>query len=60
VASFPVVLGFSWMFDISAKGIQRTESALSGAALAKLHLMQSVGLVVSLVLAGVVSVWLWP
>jgi serine/threonine protein kinase len=60
VASFPVVLVFSWMFDISAKGIQRTESALSGAALAKLHLMQSVGLVVSLVLAGVVSVWLWP
>lgn len=60
VASFPVILVLSWMYDISAKGIQRTESEVSGAALTKFRLLKTVGLVLSLLLAGLVGWWLWP
>ena len=60
LASFPVILVLSWMFDISSKGIHRTESEVLGAAGTKLRIMQGLGLILSLVLAGVVGWWLWP
>ena len=60
LASFPVILVLSWMFDISSKGIHRTESEVSGAARTKLRIMRGLGLILSLVLAGLVSWWLWP
>ena len=60
LASFPVILVLSWMFDVSSQGIRRTESDVSGAALIKLRRMQTLGLILSLGLAGVVGWWLWP
>ena len=60
LASFPVILVLSWMFDVSSEGIRRTESDVSGAALSKLRRMQTLGLILSLGLAGVVGWWLWP
>ena len=60
LASFPVILVLSWMFDISAKGIRRTESGVSGAARAGLHLLQALGLGLSFAVAGMVGWWLWP
>ena len=60
LASFPVILVLSWMFDISSKGIQRTESDVKGAARTNLRIMQGVGLILSFVLAGLVGWWLWP
>jgi serine/threonine protein kinase len=53
----PVVLVLSWMFDISSKGIHRTESEVSGAARKKLRILQGVGLVVSLVTAALIGYW---
>jgi hypothetical protein len=52
---FPVTLVLSWMYDISSKGIERTASDVSGAARRKLRFMQVFGLILSLVLAGLVS-----
>jgi hypothetical protein len=60
LASFPVILVLSWMFDISAKGIRRTESEVSGAARTKLRLLQGFGLTLSFALAGLVLWWRWP
>ena len=60
LASFPVILVLSWMFDISAKGISRTESEVSGAARTKIRVMQALGLMLSFVLAGLVLWWRWP
>ena len=57
LGGFPVVLALSWMFDISTKGIQRTESAVSGAALTRLRVMQALGLAFSLALAGLLGWW---
>jgi serine/threonine-protein kinase len=56
----PLVLVLSWMFDISSKGIHRTESGVSGAARTKLRVLQGVGLVLSLVTAALIGYWvLW-
>ncbi len=60
LGAFPVILVLSWMYDISAKGISRTESDVSGAARTKLRVMQALGLILSFVLAGLVGWWLWP
>ena len=60
LASFPVILVLSWMFDISAKGISRTESEVSGAARTKIRVMQALGLMLSFVLAGLVLWWRCP
>jgi serine/threonine protein kinase len=60
LASFPVILVLSWMFDISSQGISRTESAVSGGARTTLRVMQASGLVLSFVLAGLVGWFLWP
>jgi serine/threonine protein kinase len=57
LGGFPVILVLSWMFDVSSKGIHRTESEVSGAARTKLRILQTVGLVFSLVLAAVVALW---
>ena len=58
LGGFPVVLVLAWMFDVSTKGIQRTESEVSGSSLTKLRILQAVGLVLALVLAGLVSWWI--
>ena len=60
LASFPVILVLSWMFDVTPEGIRRTESEVSGAARTKLRVLQSLGLILSFVLAGLVGWWLWP
>jgi serine/threonine protein kinase len=57
LGGFPVILVLSWIFDVSSKGIERTEFEVSGAARAKLRVMQAVGLIFSLVLAGLVGWW---
>jgi serine/threonine protein kinase len=57
LGGFPVILVLSWIFDVSAKGIERTEFVVSGAARTKLRLLQSLGLLFSLVLAGLVGWW---
>ena len=57
LASFPVILVLAWMFDVSSKGIHRTESEVSGAARTKLRILQALGLVLSLLLAVLVGWW---
>ena len=60
LASFPVILVLSWMFDVTPEGIRRTESEVLGAARTKLRVMQVLGLILSFILAGLVGWWLWP
>ena len=57
LGGFPVILVLAWMFDVSTKGIQRTESEVTGAAQTKLRILQALGLVLSLVMAGLVAWW---
>ena len=57
LAGFPVILVLAWMFDVSSKGIHRTESEVSGAARTKLRILQALGLLLSLVLAGLLGWW---
>jgi len=57
LGGFPVILVLSWMFDISTKGIQRTESEVSGPALTKQYILQALGLILSLTLAGFLGWW---
>ncbi len=60
LASFPVILVLSWMFDITSEGIHRTESDASGAVRTQLSLLKGLGLILSLVLAGLIGWWRWP
>ena len=60
LASFPVILVLSWMFDVTPEGIRRTESEVSGATRTRLRVMQALGLMLSFVLAGLVLWWRWP
>ncbi len=48
----------SWMFDVSSKGIHRTHSEISGSARMKLYILQALGLILSLTLAGLVGWWI--
>ena len=57
LGGFPVTLTPSWMFDVSSRGIQRTESEVSGAARTKLRILQVLGLILSLALAGLLGWW---
>ena len=57
LGGFPVILVLAWMFDVSTKGIHRTESEVTGPARTKLRILQALGLVLSLLLAGLV-IWL--
>ena len=57
LGGFPVTLALSWMFDVSTRGIQRTESEVSGAARTKLRILQALGLILSLVLAVLLGWW---
>ena len=58
LGGFPVILVLSWMFDVSSKGIQRTESDVTGAARIKLRILQVLGLVLSLLMFGLVASWI--
>jgi serine/threonine protein kinase len=53
-----VILVLSWMFDVSTRGIQRTESEVSEAARIKLRFLQTLGLALSLLLAVLVGWWI--
>ena len=55
LGGFPVILVLSWMFDVSSRGIHRTESEISGSARTKLYVLQALGLILSLALAGLVG-----
>ncbi len=57
LGGFPVTLALSWMFDVSSRGIHRTESEVSGAARTKLRILQALGRILSLVLAGLLGFW---
>ena len=57
LGGFPVTLALSWMFDVSSREIQRTESEVSGAARTRLRILQVLGLILSLVLAGLLGWW---
>ena len=57
LGGFPVTLALSWMFDVSSRGIHRTESDVSGAARTKLRVLQALGLILSLALAGLLGWW---
>ena len=58
LGGFPVILVLSWMFDISSKGIHRTQSEILGSARIKLYVLQALGLILSLGLAGLVGWWI--
>ncbi len=58
LGGFPVILVLSWMYDISSKGIQRTESDVAGPARVKLRMLQALGLVLSLLMFGLISLWI--
>ncbi len=58
LGGFPVILVLSWMFDISSKGIHRTQSEILGSARIKLYVLQALGLILSLALAGLVGWWI--
>ena len=58
LGGFPVILVLSWMFDISSKGIHRTQSEIMGSARIKLYVLQALGLILSLGLAGLVGWWI--
>ena len=55
LGGFPVILVLSWMFDVSSRGIHRTQSDVSGPARTKLYVLQALGLILSLALAGLVA-----
>ena len=52
-----MVLTLSWMYDVNTKGIQRTESEVSGASLTKLRVLQVLGLVLSLHFEFFINSW---
>ena len=58
LGGFPVILVLSWVFDISSRGIHRTQSEISGSARTKLYLLQALGLILSLALAVLVGWWI--
>ena len=57
LGGFPVALVVSWMFDITRKGVRRTESVVPKAARAKMLALQIASLVAALILAGLIGWW---
>ena len=57
LGGFPVALVVSWMFDITSKGVRRTESVLPKGAHAKIRALQVTFLSAALILAGLIGWW---
>ncbi len=57
LGGFPVALVVSWMFDLSSKGVRRTESVLPKGAHAKIRALQVTFLSAALILAGLIGWW---
>lgn len=57
LAAFPVVLVLGWMYDLTAGGLRRTRDASPGTQ-ARIRSYQVLGIVLSLVLAGLIGLWI--
>ena len=55
---FPVALVLGWVFDLSSSGVTRSESDPRTISGPKLRLMQTVGLGLSLLVAGLIGWWI--
>ena len=57
LGGFPVALVISWMFDITRKGVRRTESVVPKGERAKMRALQLASLIAALILAGLIAWW---
>ena len=57
LAGFPIVLVISWMFDITSKGVRRTESVVPKDARAKMLASQLISLGTALILGALIGWW---
>jgi serine/threonine-protein kinase len=57
LGGFPLALVIAWMFDITSKGVRRTESVLPKGARAKMLVLQAVFLGTALILSGLIAWW---
>ena len=57
LGGFPIALVISWMFDITSKGVRRTESVLPRGARAKMLALQLISLSAALTLAVLIGWW---
>ena len=57
LGGFPVALVISWMFDLTSKGVRRTESVVPKAAHAKMLALQFAFLSAALILAVLIGIW---
>ncbi len=57
LGGFPVALVISWMFDLTSKGVRRTESVVPKGARAKMLTLQLAFLGSSLILAAFIAAW---
>jgi len=57
LGGFPVALVISWMFDLTSKGVRRTESVVPKGARAKMLALQFAFLSAALILAGLIGAW---
>jgi predicted Ser/Thr protein kinase len=57
LAGFPVALVLAWMYDITASGIRRTESAAAHGPPFLRWLLPTLGLIISLLLAAAIGWW---
>ena len=57
LGGFPMALVVSWMFDITSKGVRRTESVVPKGERAKMLVLQLVALRFALILAGLICYW---
>lgn len=56
LAGFPVAMVLAWMYDLTAAGIRRAEATPRAAGPLR-WVMPTIGLLLSLVLAGVIGWW---
>ena len=52
-----MTLVLSWMFDITRKGVRRTESVVPKGERAKMRALQLASLIAALLLAGLIAWW---
>ena len=57
LGGFPVTLVISWMFDITRKGVRRTESVVPKGERAKMRALQLASLIAALIFAGLIAWW---
>ena len=57
LGGFPLALVIAWMFDITSKGVRRTESVLLKGARAKMLAVQATFLGVAMAIAALIGWW---